>query len=295
VNELQVSSLVPGEGREVPLFFYRLDTRSLKIGYSDAEGLPIAFLFHSEILGTAMKDWVARHQGHDNGELKAFRDSMLDWLANFARSPLPDTVKAYCLDMVRDGVNSQRAPLLVSCSAGSRHTRGGGGGAQGGASGGTADAGTGGGGVHIGAGGGDAGRDTADGGGGDGMSTDSLDHVVVFNCLVSSMPEEVHARRVLLNSYHLAPHKVRHLIHRANPMGDESYGVHIVEPQVLGELKAMGVSIKECDLNRDAILAVRDRESMYRAIIQGFTGATWLVYVKGLTIIVDPLLKWVAE
>jgi len=42
----------------VPLYHVQIDVRRLKISYSDAEGLPVAYLFHKKILQRSLKSFV---------------------------------------------------------------------------------------------------------------------------------------------------------------------------------------------------------------------------------------------
>ncbi|GBG31366.1 Rab-like protein 2A [Hondaea fermentalgiana] len=88
------------------LYFCPLDTRQLKLQYSDAHGLPIAYIFHERLLARAL-------QNREPQEAMSHRDSLLDWLGKLARSPLPASVKRFMMATLEHGAPSCTAPALT--------------------------------------------------------------------------------------------------------------------------------------------------------------------------------------
>ena len=83
------------------------------MSYSDSEGLPIAYLFHKELLKRSLKaasfcKGESAHIGQGkltDGEIEekrvtdmlSYREELLMWLVNLMRSPLPKKAKVWCV------------------------------------------------------------------------------------------------------------------------------------------------------------------------------------------------------
>lgn len=88
------------------LYFCPLDTRQLKLQYSDAHGLPIAYIFHERLLTRAL-------HGREPSEAADHCDRLLDWLGKLARSPLPVSTKRFMMATLEHGAPSCVAPALT--------------------------------------------------------------------------------------------------------------------------------------------------------------------------------------
>jgi hypothetical protein len=113
-----------------PLYFWQIDSRKLKMTYSDSEGLPIAFVFHKKVLEKSLKacrkvleksaeDAAAQDGGRKDkmvsteDSLLAYREKLLKWLTDLVRSPLPESVINWFLDTLESGMPTVvRAPML---------------------------------------------------------------------------------------------------------------------------------------------------------------------------------------
>lgn len=255
-----------GDDPGFDLYFVPLDTRQLKIHYSDAHGLPIAYVFHSRLLEKSMNKLRDRElqktnsskqtqdQGNTDRESKRIevevehRDGLLGWLAKVARSPLPATVKQFMMNTLRNSSASFIAPHLTRREI--NHDRS---------------------------------------GNGD-LEAEDINLLIIANCVAASMPSEEPVRRQLVKVYTL-PIYAHKFIERKNDL----YGVHIVRRQERQELDRYGITYVDCDLGHDSLINARDDASMYLRIIGCFSEFTWLVWVRGLPTINDQLLKWIAE
>jgi len=105
----------------VPLYFLQVDCRQLKIKYSDAEGLPIAMVFHKILLHRVLKQFAASlgseasstdAQQGKRGKMLHFRQKMLSWLVDLVRSPLPLAAVYWFMDKVEHGATTLPVPFM---------------------------------------------------------------------------------------------------------------------------------------------------------------------------------------
>jgi hypothetical protein len=254
----------------IPFYFVQIDVRRLKIGYSDSEGLPIAYLFHKRLLDRSLKSFRtdreptdtndesqnnARSEMNDADEDKmlAYREELLRWLTDLVRSPLPNAAKDWFLDKLENGATTRCVPSLnIHESEPSNST------------------------INY--------AKTNDHIGGD------LNLVVIAHCMALALPAPNECKQLFRTAYHIPPG-----FHSFCSRKNDLYGVHIVRGGTLQELLSRGVVVEICNLGYDALIRSKDNASMYLSIIGHFSTFTWLVYVTGLDRIDDALLKWLAE
>ena len=263
-------------GDYVPLYFVQMDVRRLKIGYSDSEGLPIAFLFHKRLLDRSLKAFRAEDasmeasnpsdspsgdysQNVSSSDLKsedqmlAYREELLRWLTDLVRSPLPNAAKDWFLDKLENGATTRCVPSLTIHESESGRSA-----------------------AHL--------RHSTEHVGGD------LNLVVIAHCIAVALPAPNECKPLFRNAYHVPPG-----FHSFCSRKNDLYGIHIVRGGTLQELLDRGAVVEVCNLGYDALIRSKDNASMYLSIISHFSTFTWLVYVTGLDHIDDALLKWLAE
>jgi hypothetical protein len=118
----------------------------------------------------------------------------------------------------------------------------------------------------------------------------NLNLLVIAHCLAKALPSPNQVKDLFSRAFHV-PSTFLHFTHRKNNV----YGIHIVKGGTLEELKKHGAVVGECDLAYDALTSSKDNASMYLSIVNTFSKFIWLVYVSGLDVIDDALLKWLAE
>jgi hypothetical protein len=109
-----------------PVYFWQIDSRRLKMTYTDAEGLPIAFVFHKKLLERSLKSCrivleKSAEEDSARGDKKlsvedsllAYREKLLKWLTDLVRSPLPKAVINWFLDKLQNGLTVHMAPKIM--------------------------------------------------------------------------------------------------------------------------------------------------------------------------------------
>ena len=118
----------------------------------------------------------------------------------------------------------------------------------------------------------------------------NLNLLVIAHCIAKALPSPNEAKSLFSSAFHIPPSFLR-FTNRKNDI----YGIHIVRGGTLKELQDHGAVVEVCDLGYDALTRSKDNASMYLSIIKLFSKFIWLVYVIGLDTIDDALLKWLAE
>lgn len=289
ISSAKVIAILDARGSS-PLYCVMLDCRRLRLTYTDARGLPVGYVFHRALLKTVLAEMRAR--GAKPAELKADVTRLLQWLACVARAPLPEDIKQWFFDIVENPKGIHVAPHLKS-----RHSmlsrpiaanrasprnpvnrRGNG--AQGARS---VDGG------HAGLGGVESAAGSAARDGAVAENDDDINLIAIAANLARAYPIGDLVGRHLVKSIALDKNK-SFLTERS-----DAYGCHVVTPTVLENLQSFGISPAIVELGHDSITNAKDNASMYMAIISQFSDYRWIVYVRGLLVIPDALLKWVEE
>ena len=246
--------------QHVPMYFVQIDVRRLKIKYSDSEGLPIAYIFHKNILRRSLQhpQLAASAPGQSvnvlrraNVKMLAYREELLKWLVDLIRSPLPKEAIYWFLDKLENGATTQSVPSLTAYQGSTAKN---------------------------------SSEEAAIGG--------DLNLLVIADCIAKALPSPNEARDLFKRAFHV-PALVQFLpyITRKNNL----YGIHIVRGGTREKLEEYGAVVEVCDLGYDALTRSKDNASMYLSIINKFSTFIWMVYVTGLDHIDDALLKWLAE
>jgi hypothetical protein len=264
-------------GEHVPLYFVQIDVRRLKIRYSDADGLPIAYLFHKRLLDRSLRsfrteseksalsagsrisnsrdDTISDSELSEEDKMLAYREELLRWLTDLVRSPLPNIAKDWFLDKIENGATTRAVPPLSNEDSETRSRR----------------------------------RRAEPSHSSEHVGGD-VNLVVIAHCIALALPAPNECKQLFRSAFHV-PRGILSFCSRKNDL----YGVHVVRGGTLQELQSQNAVVEVCNLGYDALIRSKDNASMYLSIIGHFSTFTWLVYVTGLDQIDDALLKWLAE
>ena len=233
---------------QVPLYFVALDHQRLKIRYNDRDGLPIAYVFHKQLLKQSLDSYHHRAEAVNGDKavadgLISFREELLTWLVNLVRSPLPTVVIEWFLHQVESGPTTNLVPAL-SCTS-------------------------------------DQSCSPVD---------EDMNLLILAHCIAISFPCQDERRELIRKAFNLPEKSLRFCVRK-----NDTYGIHIVRTGTYKALRENKIVFHECNLGYDALTMSKDNASMYLFIIEHFSKATCIVYVRGLDTIDDRLLKWLAE
>jgi len=258
-------------GADLPFYNVKLDHAVLRLKYSNADGLPLSFAIHKDLLA----DLLEKARARGEAKMLELRGKMLSWLANVLRSPLAAAVQTWILKKVEREDTRLGPPPTNQCPAsGARCGRSG---------------------VAT----------NAAGSGGSTLAVDpeapvrkvNLDAILF--CLLRlcpiDTPEAQTLKETLVDSFAMDPLAQEALQRKSN-----LFGVHIVKGGTHSMLHKLGfvVDVRNyASLIREAGGPSKDVNDMiYLDIIRSFDNPyCCIAYVHGLDTISDILLKWLAE
>ena len=264
------------DDQEVPYYFVELQRSKLKLKYSDARGLPLAFVFPKTLLDRPLRAFVEywlkspeneddedeTSDAHEKKKQKALlehREKLLHWLSVLGRAPLPESLRNWFFNKLDNGNDRFAAPSRLSpdvierCRPESANLK-------------------------------------------KAKPFSSLNLIMVAKCIANTYPGVGPIRDAIVNSFHLPVSPCD--IEEANSFCERKnklYGVHIVRPGTAEDLDRLGFEYSTCDLTFEMLTQSKDDSGLYLKIIDSFSEQQFIVYVKGLFKISDRLLKWTAE
>ena len=99
-----------------PFYFLRLDTKTLKIKYTQEGGLPLGYLVHKNLLTRLLTE---AHDAGPRGEetLLELRERILPWIITILRSPLSDELKFWFLRNIETCGQDPQPPPISSTNS----------------------------------------------------------------------------------------------------------------------------------------------------------------------------------
>ncbi len=269
-------------GEPTPLYFWQIDSRRLKMTYTDSEGLPVAYVFHKRLLLNSLKAYrvmmtkeeqkrAAEDKRQEQGSKSGSEDnkSSADGDSSNGDSEarpghkkkaghmsIEDSLLAYREKLLRWLTDLVRSPL-PNCAI-----------------------------LWF--------LDKLE----NGMTVhrapilDDLNLNIIAHCVAMSLPSPNECKPLFCDAFRgEIPQAFLKFCQRKNDL----YGIHIVKGGTLNVLEQWGAVVETVSLGYDALTRSKDNASMYLEIINKFSTLTWIVYVTGLETIDDALLKWLAE
>jgi len=83
---------------DVPLYFVALSRREMQLQYSMADGLPLGFLLHKNLIARLLLDANGTGSSTEVAAMMSLREKLLHWLCDVLRSPLSDVMKRWILE-----------------------------------------------------------------------------------------------------------------------------------------------------------------------------------------------------